>query len=76
MSSSTPKSPPGGTPSSAPEASRHSRLLGSRMEVDTVAAQYRRRQILGLLLLAVVILAGALYRADTRILFPPGWWRF
>jgi hypothetical protein len=38
--------------------------------------QLLRRQISGLLIIAVIILLIALLRADRHILFPPGWWRF
>jgi hypothetical protein len=31
---------------------------------------------MGLLLVAAIILAATLYRADWHTLFPPGWWRF
>ncbi len=40
------------------------------------AALTRRRQALGLLLLAFLILAIVLYRAPAHWLFPAGWWRF
>jgi hypothetical protein len=40
-----------------------------------IAARYRRSQVFGLLLIAAAILAVALFRADPRTLFPPGWWR-
>lgn len=36
----------------------------------------RRRQILGILLLAAVILLVTLLRADWHAIFPPGWWRW
>jgi hypothetical protein len=36
----------------------------------------RRRQILGLLLLAALILIIALLRADWHWIFPRGWWRW
>ena len=36
----------------------------------------RRQQVLGLLLLAAAILLFALFRADLRAVFPPGWWRW
>lgn len=38
--------------------------------------QLFRRQMIGLLIIAAVILLIALYRADRHVLFPPGWWRF
>jgi hypothetical protein len=38
--------------------------------------QLRKRQISGLLLIAAVILAIALFRADLHAVFPSGWWRF
>jgi hypothetical protein len=38
--------------------------------------RYRRLQVFGLLLLACIILAVTLLRADPHTLFPPGWWRF
>jgi hypothetical protein len=40
-----------------------------------VAERYRRAQVYGLLLIAAVILAVALVRAQPGALFPPGWWR-
>ena len=46
------------------------------IETDQGAALARRRQALGLLLLAAAILALVLLRAPAHILFPPGWWRF
>jgi hypothetical protein len=36
----------------------------------------RKRQVFGLLLIAAVILAIALLRANLHNIFPPGWWRF
>ena len=36
----------------------------------------RKRQVYGLLLIAVVILAVALLRANPHDVFPRGWWRF
>jgi hypothetical protein len=36
----------------------------------------RKRQVFGLLLIAAVILAIALFRANLHNIFPPGWWRF
>jgi hypothetical protein len=37
--------------------------------------QLRKRQLYGLLLIAAVILAIALLRADLHTVFPRGWWR-
>ncbi len=36
----------------------------------------RRRQAVGLLLIAAILLALILFRAPAHMLFPPGWWRF
>lgn len=36
----------------------------------------RRRQIAGLLLLALIVFVLALVRAHRGDLFPPGWWRW
>jgi hypothetical protein len=36
----------------------------------------RKRQVYGLLLIAVAILVIALFRANLHNIFPPGWWRF
>ncbi len=36
----------------------------------------RRRQAVGLLLIAAAILAAAVLRAPAHVLFPAGWWRF
>jgi hypothetical protein len=38
--------------------------------------QLRKRQAVGLLLIAAAILAVALLRANLHTLFPQGWWRF
>lgn len=38
--------------------------------------QLRRRQIAGLLLLALVVLIVAIARAHSGDLFPHGWWRW
>ncbi|HEY0784855.1 MAG TPA: hypothetical protein VGD62_03230 [Acidobacteriaceae bacterium] len=45
-------------------------------EDEAMAVRYRRSQVLGLLLIAGVILAVTLLRAERGMLFPPGWWRF
>lgn len=37
--------------------------------------QERRRQVRGLLLLALVVLAAAIVRAGVHNVFTPGWWR-
>jgi hypothetical protein len=36
---------------------------------------FRRNQVLGVVLVALVILAWWLFRANPRWIFPPGWWR-
>ena len=36
----------------------------------------RRRQGIGLVLLAAAILVAVLLRAEKGWVFPPGWWRF
>jgi hypothetical protein len=46
------------------------------MKSGNTHEQLRRRQIYGLLLIAAVILAVALCRANLHEVFPPGWWRF
>jgi hypothetical protein len=38
------------------------------------AREYRKRQIVGLLLIAGVILGIALFRAPAGAVFPHGWW--
>jgi hypothetical protein len=40
------------------------------------SALLRRRQIVGILILAGAILIFTLLRADGHALFPPGWWRW
>ena len=35
----------------------------------------RRRQVYGLLMVAVILLLAGAGRASWQILFPPGWWR-
>jgi hypothetical protein len=42
------------------------------MNIDT---EHRRRQALGLVLVAIAIAAYSLWRAGSRNVFPPGWWR-
>jgi len=37
--------------------------------------ELRKRQIFGLLLVAVLLLFAGLGRASMSDLFPPGWWR-
>jgi hypothetical protein len=37
--------------------------------------QLRKRQVYGLLVVAAVILAIALLRANLHAVFPQGWWR-
>ncbi|HEX4065348.1 MAG TPA: hypothetical protein VHZ09_04935 [Acidobacteriaceae bacterium] len=41
-----------------------------------VSEQLRRRQTVGIVLVAAAILVFALLRADWRAIFPPGWWRW
>jgi hypothetical protein len=41
----------------------------------TPAAQERRKQILGLLIIAAVILIFTAWRAGWHAIIPPGWWR-
>ena len=43
---------------------------------EVEAALTRRRQAVGLLLIAGAILAVAVLRAPAHVLFPAGWWRF
>ena len=40
------------------------------------AEMTRRRQALGLVLIAAAILVLVLLRMPAHVLFPPGWWRF
>jgi hypothetical protein len=42
----------------------------------TAPERLRRRQVIGILLMAAAILAFALFRADWREIFPPAWWRW
>jgi len=42
---------------------------------DAAKRHERRRQIRGLLLLAVVVLVFSLYRAGLHNVFTRGWWR-
>lgn len=37
--------------------------------------EHRKRQIYGLLLIAMALLVAVLCRAPLRDIFPPGWWR-
>lgn len=46
------------------------------MARDPAFATLRRRQIVGILLVALAILVFALLRAGWRGIFPPGWWRW
>lgn len=36
----------------------------------------RRRQAIGIVLIAAAILGFTLLRADWHAIFPPGWWRW
>jgi hypothetical protein len=45
-------------------------------EVDAALKRERRSQLRGLLVLAGVVLAWVLYRADRHAIFHAGWWRF
>jgi hypothetical protein len=38
--------------------------------------QFRRNQVFGLVLVAAVICAWWLWRANPKWIFPPGWWRW
>ncbi|HEY1807459.1 MAG TPA: hypothetical protein VGG42_02800 [Acidobacteriaceae bacterium] len=40
------------------------------------AARVRRQQAAGILIIAALILALTLLRADWHAIFPPGWWRW
>jgi hypothetical protein len=37
--------------------------------------EFRKRQIYGLLVVAIILLLAGLGRASLTSLFPPGWWR-
>jgi hypothetical protein len=41
----------------------------------TVDPEFRKRQIYGLLAVAVILLLAGLGRSSWPDLFPPGWWR-
>ncbi len=41
---------------------------------NSPAAQLRKRQIAGLLLLLAILLAASVYRAGIAQVFPRGWW--
>jgi len=45
------------------------------MEPSSQQARERRRQVRGLLLLAVAALVFAVLRAGVHRVFTPGWWR-
>jgi hypothetical protein len=40
------------------------------------SSRLRRQQAAGILILAALILALTLFRADWHALIPPGWWRW
>jgi hypothetical protein len=40
-----------------------------------VDLELRKRQVYGLLIIALVLLAAGIARSSMRDLFPPGWWR-
>jgi hypothetical protein len=50
------------------------RLFGEQTCVPA-GLEFRKRQIYGLLLLALVLLLAGFCRAPLRDIFPPGWWR-
>jgi hypothetical protein len=37
--------------------------------------EFRKRQVYGLLIVALVLLAAGIARSSMHNLFPPGWWR-
>jgi hypothetical protein len=37
--------------------------------------ELRKRQVYGLLIVAVILLLAGVARSSMRDLFPPGWWR-
>ena len=37
--------------------------------------EFRRRQVYGLVVVAVILLIAGLSRASMQDVFPPGWWR-
>lgn len=46
------------------------------MSDDARSVQLRQRQILGLVVLALLVLLIAALRTHLSYLFPPGWWRW
>jgi len=55
--------------------------VGRKIEPDSAQSgpaydRLRRRQLIGILLVAAAILVAALLRANWHDLFPRGWWRW
>jgi hypothetical protein len=50
-------------------------LIAGRPTRVPVNSELRKRQILGLLLLAGFVLLLGICRTPLRDIFPPGWWR-
>ncbi len=58
-----------------PARSRHATTPVAAEAKAARARMLFRRQIAGLLILAAVVLAVCLWRANLHDVFPPGWWR-
>ncbi len=52
----------------------HPKLLAERRAAETALAGWR--QVIGMLVVALLILAVVVMRAPAHWLFPQGWWRF
>ena len=51
-------------------------MSASKPSLQSNAQQHeRRRQLRGLMLLAVAVLLFSIFRKGIHIVFPPGWWR-
>ncbi|MGI8771395.1 MAG: hypothetical protein ACR2JE_08150 [Acidobacteriaceae bacterium] len=58
-----------------PARSRNATALAPTEAKAARARTLFRRQVAGLLILAAVVLAVCLLRANPHDVFPPGWWR-
>jgi len=48
---------------------------GPQQDEPTPENIQRKRQIIGLLLIALIVLIASVWRAGLASIFPPGWWR-
>jgi hypothetical protein len=53
----------------------HLQQVAEKAQRSVQLQVFRRNQVFGLVLVALVILLVALLRTNPKWIFPPGWWR-